>query len=104
MIIQFNTDHNIDGSDRQSAYFSSAIAEALGRFSSHITRIEVHLSDENGNKEGKNDQRCVIEARLEGLQPIVVTTKEDTIELSVKAATDKMKASLDKIIGKLKEH
>ena len=104
MIIQFNTDHNIDGSDRQSAYFSSAIAEALGRFSSHISRIEVHLSDENGNKEGKNDQRCLLEARLEGLQPIAVTTHGDTIELAVKAATDKMKAALDTVVGRLKEH
>jgi hypothetical protein len=104
MIIQFNTDHNINGSDRQSAYFSSAIAEALGRFSNHITRIEVHLTDENGNKEGKDDQRCLIEARIEGLQPVVVTTQEETIELAVRVATDKMKAALDTIIGRLKEH
>ena len=104
MIIQFNTDNNIEGNDRQTAYFSSSIAEALGRFSNYITRIEVHLTDENGNKEGKNDQRCLIEARLEGLQPVAVTNHGDTIELAIKGATDKLKAALDTIVGRLKEH
>ncbi|MBC7912684.1 MAG: HPF/RaiA family ribosome-associated protein [Pyrinomonadaceae bacterium] len=104
MVIQFHTDHNIAGSERQNAYFNTTIGEALNRFSSHITRLEVHITDENGKKEGKNDQRCMIEARLEGLQPIAVTNHADTIEQAVKGATDKLKASLETILGKLKTH
>ena len=104
MIIQFNTDNTIEGSDRQNAYFSTSISEALSRFSNHITRLEVHITDENGHKEGKNDQRCMIEARLEGLQPIAVTNHADTIEHAVKGATDKLKASLDTAIGRLKTY
>lgn len=30
-----------------------------------ITRIEVHFGDENGEKFGKNDKRCLLEARLQ---------------------------------------
>jgi ribosome-associated translation inhibitor RaiA len=102
MQIQFHTDHNITGSERQSAYFTATITEALSRFSTHITRLEVHLADENGAKEGKDDQRCTIEARLDGMQPVVVTNHADTIDQAVKGATDKLKSALDSVLGKLK--
>src|SRR5690606_39314065 len=70
MLINLNTDNNIDGNERLSAYLETQLTDGLSRFSSYITRIEVHLSDENANKEGRDDKRCVLEARLEGLQPI----------------------------------
>lgn len=66
MTIQFNTDKTISGSVGDTAPFIAQITDELSRFSSHITRIELHLSDENGNKDGLNDIRCLIEARLEG--------------------------------------
>ena len=104
MVIQFHTDHNIAGSERQNAYFTTVISEALTRYSTHITRLEVHIADENGTKEGKNDQRCMIEARLEGLQPIAVTNHADSIEQAIKGATDKLKSSLETVLGRLKTY
>jgi hypothetical protein len=104
MLIQFNTDHNIAGSERQNAYFTTFISEALSRYSTHITRVEVHITDENGNKEGKNDQRCLIEARIEGAQPIAVTNNADTIEQAVKGATDKLKSALETVLGRLRTY
>ena len=104
MIIQFNTDNNIDGNERLSGYLETQLSEGLSRFDSHITRIEVHLSDENANKEGKNDKRCLLEARLEGMQPIAVTNHDNTIEQAVNGALDKLKAALDSAIGKLRQH
>ncbi len=104
MLIQFHTDHNIAGSERQNVYFTTFISEALSRYSTHITRLEVHITDENGTKEGKNDQRCMIEARLEGSQPLAVTNHADTIEHAVKGATDKLKSSLETVLGRLKTY
>lgn len=104
MNIQFNTDKNIEGSERLTEYFSAFITKELSRFNGHITRLEVHLSDENSNKDGKNDKRCKLEAKLEGMQPIAVTNNADSIEQAVKGATDKLKASLDTVIGKLRNH
>ncbi len=101
MKIQFNTDKNIDGNDRQSTYFGEMISSSLDRFSSQITRLEVHLSDENSDKSGPDDHRCLIEARIEGLQPVSVTHTADTLEHAVKGATDKMKSALTTIVGKL---
>lgn len=104
MTIQFNTDKTINGNKENNAHFISMIKENLNRFTEHITRIEVHLSDENGKKDGLNDIRCLIEARMEGKQPIAVSNQANTEEQAVSGAVDKLKASLDTIVGKLKHH
>ncbi|HQB37526.1 MAG TPA: hypothetical protein PLI41_08285 [Bacteroidales bacterium] len=45
MIIQLNSDKNIQGGEKFEAYVSRKINSSLRRFSDRITRIEVHLSD-----------------------------------------------------------
>ncbi len=104
MKILFNTDNNIIVSKELRTPFISLISEELSRFSHQITRVEVHLSDENGDKEGLNDKRCTIEARLEGMKPIAVTNHANTHEQAVEGAIDKLKTSLDTIIGRLRNH
>lgn len=96
MTIILNTDKNISGNERLDAYVNSVIAEELSRFEDHITRIEVHLSDENAGKEGNNDKRCMLEARLKNKQPIAVTSHANTMEKSLNDAINKLKTSLDK--------
>ena len=104
MTIQFNTDHNIKGSEKLRAPLEAVISEELSRFSSQITRLEVHLSDEDGNKNGQNDKRCMIEARHERMKPIAVTNHANTHEEAVEGAIDKLKTSLDTILGRLSNH
>jgi len=104
MKIQFNTDKTINGDEKHEHHFTSLITKELKRFESHITRIEVHLSDENGGKEGLNDIRCLLEARLEGRQPIAVSCQDNTVEFAVSGAIDKLKASLETILGRLRDH
>ena len=104
MNIQFNTSNNINGSENMNKRLSDIIAEKLSRFSDYITRIEAHLSDSNGQKEGLNDKQCVLEARLEGLQPIAVTSNAGTYDDAVTGAISKLKSSLDTTLGKLRNH
>lgn len=104
MIIQINTDKTLSGEKRSLDFFTSQIAESLERFESHITRIEVHLKDENGKKEGFNDISCLLEARLEGRQPIAITSQADTVELAISDAIDKIKAAIETILGKIQKH
>lgn len=104
MIIQFNTDKTINGDDRHQDFFSEQIANELERYQSHITRIEAHIKDQNGKKDGINDITCLLEARLEGRQPIAVTCQEDNIEGAVSGALDKLKSSLETILGRLSNH
>ncbi|WP_375562924.1 HPF/RaiA family ribosome-associated protein [Bernardetia sp. OM2101] len=101
MKVQFNTDNTIDGDARTQDFFSDLISKKLDRYDEHITRVEVHISDENGKKEGPSDIKCVLEARFEGRQPITVSAQEVTIEKAVSAAIDKAKAALDSFLGKL---
>ena len=104
MTIQINTDKTISGEKRSEEYFTSLIAEALERFESHITRIEVHFKDENGKKDGFNDISCLIEARLEGRQPIAITNQADSVDLALTGAIDKIKSAVESIIGKMQQH
>ena len=104
MKIQLNTDKNIPGDERLESYLNSLIQNELSHFSDHITRVEIHLADENGGQKGENDKRCMLEARLENRQPIAVTSHANTVENAVKDALDKLKASIETIIGRLKNH
>jgi ribosome-associated translation inhibitor RaiA len=104
MQIQFNTDKNIIGSEDLIASSTSLISEELSRYSHQITRVEVHLSDENGLKDGINDKRCLMEARLAGMNPIAVTDSANTHEQAVFGAIDKLKTSLQTITGRLRNY
>ena len=104
MQIQVNTDNNIEGSARMSAYFTETLEAALGRFDEQITRVEVHLSDENAHKEGNEDKRCLLEARLRGLRPVVVSHNAENLDFAVSGAIDKLVKSLENTIGKLRNH
>ncbi|OYY60898.1 MAG: ribosomal subunit interface protein [Burkholderiales bacterium 28-67-8] len=95
MKIQLNTDVHIDGTEALAAQVTATLDHALDRFSEHVTRVEVHLSDENGGKSGQHDKRCMLEARLEGRQPVAVTEHAATIEQAVQGAVQKLAHLLD---------
>ena len=104
MIVQFNTDKNIAGGERHRAYFNSMIETELQRYSDHITRVEMHVSSEKGEKEGLQDIKCLLEVRLKGRSPLVITNHSTREELAISGATDKLRNSLESILGKLSEH
>ncbi len=101
MKIQINTDHNIQGSESLSRHTEAVVQDGLGHLAEHITRIEVHLTDENGRKGGNHDKRCMMEARLEGHHPIAVTQEAETIEQAIGGATDKLKSLIEHTLGRL---
>ena len=104
MQIQFNTDENVSGNEELIASSTSLLSEELSRYSHYITRVEVHFSDEDGNKEGFNDKRCLVEARLAGRKPIAVTNQANSHEQAFLGAIDKLKNSLKTITGRLKDY
>lgn len=101
MQIHINTDRNIDGREALATYVSSEIEQALNRFSDNITRVEVHLSDENSDKKGgKDDLKCVIEARLEGRQPLAATHQATTLEQAFSGAANKLARLIESTLGR----
>ena len=103
MQIQINTDHNIEGYEALAKYVRGVVESALSRFSEQITRVEVHVSDENGHKGGQNDKRCVMEARLEHHQPLAVTHHSATVGEAVNGASDKLIHSIESTLGRLRD-
>ena len=104
MIIQLNTDHNSHFSAETREEYKSIISEALSRFRGDITRVEVHLSDENGNKNGQDDKRCLLEARFEGHQPIAATNHGNSYLQALDGALTTLKGNLGKIKEKMSSH
>jgi len=104
MIIQLNTDKNLTIHQEYEDKIQSQINTALSRFSDLITRIEVHLSDENGSKDGLDDKRCLLEAKIIGKEPLAVTNLGDNYDLAIAGALTKMKSALETIAGKMKAH
>jgi ribosome-associated translation inhibitor RaiA len=104
MQIQINTDDNITNSDALAERIEATVRDVLERFSDQVTRVEVHLSDENSDKKsGGADIRCLLEARLAGRQPVAVTDEAATLEQAVDGAVRKMRRSLDSTIGRLQQ-
>jgi ribosome-associated translation inhibitor RaiA len=104
MKIQLNTDKNISGDERLESYLTSLLKDKLSRFSDHITRIEVHLADENGQKNGDDNLRCMLEARIENRKPIAVISHASTMEKAVNDALTKLNTSIETIVGRLMNH
>ena len=104
MQIQFNTDHHITAGEKLTTSLSDLITEGLNRFSDHITRPEVHLTDGNESRTWLDDKKCLLEVRAEGRRPIAVSAHANNYELAVDAAIDKIKSSLDSVFDRLKDH
>jgi len=104
MKIQINTDNNIEGGVELTQQTQVAVESALERFAHQITRVEVHLSDENSSHKGGTDKRCVMEARVQGMQPVAVTDQAENLEQAVNGAADKLEKLLDHELGRLSDH
>lgn len=94
MQIQFNF-ANLDASDALEDHVRAELSSTIGRFTDRITRIEVHISDVNGHrKSGPADKRCMLEARPNGMDPIVVESSTDDYNTAVSDAAGKLRRAL----------
>lgn len=103
MQIQVNTDRTIEGHQQLIEEIEADVTTSLKRFAEQITRIEVHLNDENSHKSGPLDIRCMLECRLAGMQPVAVTHHADSKEEALSGATGKLVRLLEKTLGKLRD-
>jgi DNA-directed RNA polymerase specialized sigma24 family protein/ribosome-associated translation inhibitor RaiA len=99
MQILVNTDSHIEGGANLTQEVETTVRQALGRFGERITRVQVYLSDENSpQKFGDADKRCVMEARLGGLQPITVSHQGSSLDQAVGGAADKLEKTLKRTL------
>lgn len=103
MQVQVHTDGNIQGREDVTDRVRTTVADALARYADRITRVEVHLSDENSAKAGADDKRCLLEARVAGMQPIVASHNASALPIAIDGALDKLRRALSSAIGRLEE-
>ncbi len=102
MQIQVNTGNHTEGGADLTRQVEAVVEGALGRFRDRITRVEVHLTDENSaKKSGGNDKRCTMEARPAGHQPITVTADASTLAQALDSAAEKLEKSLKRTFDRL---
>jgi ribosome-associated translation inhibitor RaiA len=103
MQVQVSTDNNINGSAGLIEDVEAELTETLSRFGNQITRVEVHLRDVNGPKVAGDDKNCLMEARLSGRQPLVVSHDAPSVRQAIDGASEKLERALDHQLGKLSD-
>ena len=100
MQIRINSDHQLNPSPQMAGRIQARVRDTLDRFSDRITRVEIHLNDENSVK-GGNDKRCLMEARVAGLGPVDAEHEAPDLDLAVDGAIEKLERALEHRIGKV---
>ena len=100
MQIQIRTDNHIHVHEDRATELEDIVKHALRHCSNHITRVEMHLSDENGSKPGPKDKGCAMEVRLEHHQPMAVTEHAETVGGSVTGAAEKLARMVKSTLGR----
>lgn len=103
MQINVNTDKTIEHHASLDEHVETVVTAAISRFAEQITRVEVHLSDNNSQKSADGDNRCLMEARVTGYQPIAVSAHAATLHQAIGAAADKLKRAIDSALGRLSD-
>lgn len=101
MQVQLYSDSHVEAGQDLAQHCEDVLKSALARYGTRITRVEVHLSDENSHKGGDDDIRCVLEARPAGLQPVAVRHNSASAELAFDGAVEKLDRLLDSTFGRL---
>jgi hypothetical protein len=65
--------------------------------------VDVHLSNQNGQKHEDGDNYCMMEARVAGYEPVVVHAHAADLHLSISGASGKLKRALDSALGRLND-
>jgi ribosome-associated translation inhibitor RaiA len=101
MQILLHSDPQTDGGHLMADHLTAVVTTAMGRFGARVTRVEAHLSDVNGAaKSSDDDIHCTLEARLVGLEAIVVKDHAGNAHQAIDGAVRKLKRAVGTEIAK----
>lgn len=101
MEIEVSSDAHINSSASHIDEVRSVVEGTLERFSTRITRVEVHFGDESAGRSTVGDKRCTMEVRPAGQPPVAVTSHADSVDDALRQALDKATRVLS---GKFDRH
>lgn len=100
MLVQINSDNQINANEAMTADLEADVRRRLDRYADRLTRVEVHLRDLDGGRDGSADKQCTIEARPMGLDPLTASATAATLALAMSDAAAKLLVVLDRSFGK----
>ncbi|UGQ47450.1 HPF/RaiA family ribosome-associated protein [Massilia endophytica] len=103
MQIHVNTDKTIEQHAGLDEHVNQVVSSALGRFGEQIARVDVHVSNDLAQKGADGANRCMMEARVNGYQPIAVSDHSVTLHQAINGAADKLKRAVDSALGRLND-
>lgn len=103
MQVQVNAGNGVHVQADVAGRIDAIVQDALSHHAQHVTRVEVHLSDENRAKGGADDMRCLMEARIEGLRPIAVTDRAASLPVAIEGAAGKLGKAVGHELGRLRD-
>ena len=104
MQFQFNSDSSVMGTENVAERIEAVCRQKLARFEERLTRLEVHVSDENASKGGSDDKTCMIEARPRGGKPLGVTAHAGKVDDAARKAANVLSERLERHFGKGDKH
>jgi ribosome-associated translation inhibitor RaiA len=104
MQVQLNTGDGLSGKETLERWATEFLNGELGHFVDEIARVEVHLTDEAKGKKSSEDMRCMLEARLNGHEPLAVQHHAENMDEAMRGAARKLVRALDHTLGKLDRH
>ena len=104
MQFQFNSDSSVMGTENVAERIEVVVRQKVARFEDRLTRLEVHVSDENARKGGNDDKTCMIEARPRSGKPIGVTAHAADVDSAARRAASTLAERLERIFGKEAKH
>ncbi len=101
MQVIINSNNQVDLNKDRIQDLETTVADAMERFSSWITRVEVHLTDENSaSKGGSDDIRCLMEARPAHQQPVSIEVRASTVDHAIAEGTKTLERRLGTMADK----
>jgi ribosome-associated translation inhibitor RaiA len=101
MQININTDSTVERQAGLNDHVKTVVEAAISRFRDQITRVEVHLSNNNSQKSADGDNRCLLEVRINNYPPIAVSDHAATLHQAIAGASEKLKRSVENTLGRL---
>ncbi|MEJ2503923.1 MAG: HPF/RaiA family ribosome-associated protein [Gemmatimonadota bacterium] len=96
MLVQINFG-DVQHSEAVATWTEERIRSQLGHLTEKLTRVEVHLRDDNSAaKSAPNDKRCVMEARIAGRRPLAVDHTGDDLYKVIDETAGKLSRAVKK--------
>jgi hypothetical protein len=80
-------------------HLDTLVQDALARFGGQVTRVEAHLSDAGSHAKALPDEiHCTLEARVVGLEPVVVKEHAATAHQALHGAVGKLARAVGNVL------